>query len=335
MVERRVKYYLGVALAIVGVSVGLYQKADACSPAMECFNEEFLPRYQAPANFEGGYWVPTLEQGAPSIKTLQERFRLTRLDGEKEVDIPVVLEKVEADEGSPSYHNIYFWKPLEALEPGATYRVRGANFCEDPPEPVMEHVFKATEPAPFPEKLGRLRVDQRPDAPLEVDTTSGSCSWEIAADQALVALLPSEEVLPWWELLIFTTYVDGERWEYSRSLAGFGGPVGEGLSGRGRALIYAGCEEDNQGGGLSEGTHTVQMKAHLPGSEVEIWSDSLEVDLSCDDVWPVYRESEEEISIYWKNFVAYLLIVFALGACFPGSVVLGWMYFRKRRRERV
>lgn len=329
--ERRVNYLLGGALVLVGVSVVLHKTADACSPVMACFNEEFLPRYQAPANFEGGYWVPTLEQRAPTIATLQEQFRLTRLDGEKEVDIPVFLEQIESD----TYQTTYFWKPLEALEPGATYRVRGTNFCEDPPEPGMEHVFRTTEPAALPKTLGRLRVDQRSDAPLEVDTTSGSCSWEIAADQALVALLPSEEVLPWWELLIFTTYVDGERWEYSRSIAGTGGPVGEGLSGRGRALIYAGCEEDNQGGGLSEGTHTVQMKAHLPGSEVEIWSDSLEVDFSCDDVWPVYRESEEEISIYWKNFVAYLLIVFALGACFPGSVVLGWMYFRKRRRERV
>ncbi|TXC67855.1 hypothetical protein FRC91_19420 [Bradymonadales bacterium TMQ1] len=297
---------------------------------MECFGEEFLPRYQAPANFEGGYWIPTLEQLAPTITTLQEQFRLTRLDGEKEVDIPVSLEKFESD----TYQTTYFWKPLEALEPGATYRVRGANFCEDPPEPGMEHVFKATEPAALPETLGRLRVDQRPDQPLEVDTTSGSCSWEIAADQALVALLPSDEVLPWWELLIFTTYVDGERWEYFRSIAGTGGPVGEGLSGRGRALIYAGCEEDNQGGGLSEGTHTVQMKAHLPGSEVEIWSESLEVDFSCDDVWPVYRENEDYISLHWKELVGSWLVVFVLGGGLAGVFMLIWMYVRKRRRSK-
>ncbi len=279
--------------------------AQACSGYV-CQNSELMPDQQAPANLTGGYWFPRSASGADIEDDVEDRFGLYRVDGGEKVSVPVSIERVG---DSPRF----FWEPEDPLEPEARYRVIGPDYCtDDEPDSVTPHNFRATEEAGLPEELGGLEATNS-KGELTVSTNSGACSIPIAADQMEISLNPTPEAKPWWDLFQFSTYVDGERWFYSRHLLGVGRSWVSGYTRHGRDLIYASCGERGYKG-LAEGTHIVKIKATLPGSDREWVSDSLEVELSCDDVPPLSVHKESLADLEWLVLLIFSPLLLLLGA---------------------
>lgn len=292
----------------------LPRPAMACSEPDWCLDGYLLPAETAPANLSAGYWVPRMYYGDQLPEVDELAFELHRVDGEEEVVVAFGLE------GS-NWRNRVLWRPEEPLEEGATYRVRGTHTCtypgeEEPAQESLEHFFVASDPAPLPTRLGILEIDDEFKGELEVSTNSGSCYSIIGADQIEIAIRPDDDVLPWWDLLVFSTYINGESWYPARELDEIR-PMGQSWWGRGRDLLFASCHA-NDGlaiRGLDEGTHRVEMRASLPGTDIILVTNSVDVTLNCDGVRaPFYGQGLLQGLIYPGSLLGILFAILLAGA---------------------
>jgi hypothetical protein len=114
---------------------------------------------------------------------------------------------------------------------------------------------------------------------LRVMTWHGSCSRDVVATSVdVVAELPAE-ALPWADLLVWTTEVDGRVWHPSDSLPD-AVPPGLSWTGRGQDRVYTVCDEDAESG-VKPGRHVVVMSARVAGTNVVLASKALAIDLVC------------------------------------------------------
>lgn len=276
------KWCLFVACFSVGV-VGLVWDAEACV-GDDCCVATHLPDQGSlvPANASG-----LLKHGSTcsgdGIDHFGDNHRVLEevVDGGENEAIAVAFSERE------ELRDAFELSIEKAMQPGKTYRYRADHICSVPDasdfddtvdvpdydDTVIE--FETGANAVVPEELGVLEVENSHTRPIEVGRGSG-CSIVVTAALAEIRLHLSEDARPWQDLFWYETRVNGDSWMPRKRIGQ--SIVGESWVGRAQDRIYARCDGER---GLEEGTHTVQMRAHLAGVQEPIYSDEVEVDLYC------------------------------------------------------
>lgn len=96
-----------------------------------------------------------------------------------------------------------------------------------------------------------------------------------------IARDPSAE--PWKDALFYSTFVDGQAWRpYEHLLEP--PPPGGNWRGRGDDWLYSICAsatEQRPNSNLEEGTHQVEIRATLPGTNLSLVTSAISVTLQC------------------------------------------------------
>ena len=175
---------------------------------------------------------------------------------------------------------VWLIAPVGGFQPGRSYEFSYTD---------VEHYAKKTQR--FVVKVSHRPLEQGTRAKLVVREASigpltvaapGSCSAEVQAARAQVALELPDSAAPFARYLFYQTNVDGRPWEPSESMCG-GEVPGVSWQGPGADLLYARCGDDQTGAkpGLREGKHTVRIYAVLHFTGIEIESDAVEVEFQC------------------------------------------------------
>jgi hypothetical protein len=227
--------------------------------------------------------------------------RFVRLEAAGSVDVPFI---VEVDEQATRVLGLgagkgYRVVPGEPLQPGARYAL-WAKTCSSPiaaqPPSVPDDdpdergskmprgrfaVLDVTATAKAPTTLGALRVSPHALETLQLVDMRGGC----AATRTVDAVDVVSEALssPWAFAIAFSTYVDGERYFASDSLA-YSPAYGSSWVGHGRDKLVTICNPPEESPPLiTPGKHTVQFRGNIPGSDVTVESDVVEFELvNCD-----------------------------------------------------
>lgn len=242
--------------------------ADACS-APACWPGAMTPVSGAstvPSNLPGIFWRP---QNAGSSDASDPS--LVVLATAADPDTPLPFTATAGGDGS------FVLVPTEPLVENTTYVVTDNNVC---PSSVGTEApttsFQVGPQAPLPLVLGTLQVTSDAVEMIDVATSSGSCSASILAHRIGITPDLIFEAIPWTDVFHFETYVDGQLWQRTESL-----PMPVSL--RGTWQVYRTCQSDDPlaSQGLAAGPHTVTVKATIPGTSTELWSDPLTVALYC------------------------------------------------------
>lgn len=240
--------------------------ADACS-APPCWPGFITPRTgtRVPANVPGIYWKPMSGDAAGNDPA--NVLLATAADP----NTPLAFTAIANADGS------YLLVPTAPLTPDVTYVVTDRNTCEGfagITGPTAS--FQVTESAPMPTALGTIAEVTNEMGPLNVATSSGSCTAEVTAHQITITPQLIFEALPWNDVFHFDVLVDGRVWERTSS-------INTTPSVRGTWTLYHTCESTDPGAadGLSEGPHVVEVRATLPGTQTVLAANQLTVELAC------------------------------------------------------
>jgi hypothetical protein len=266
MMMRRMPRLVAVA---VFASMFAPRIADACS-ASACGVSSFTPAEgtTVPENLPAIDWHPASSPDAaePSKVTLVAANNPT---------VPIPLTATPLSGGD---YALVLGEPLVA---GTAYVITDANLCYQSTGPTV--TFRAGPAASLPVALGSLTMTDGGVGPLEVATISGSCSSDVAAAQDSIELALAQDAAPWQDALMFETFVDGTPWSPRRAL-NIANVPGTSWQGRGVDLVFSVCETDDPGGaldGVEVGTHTVEMRARVPGTTTVLTSTAVTIDLQC------------------------------------------------------
>jgi hypothetical protein len=263
--------------------------ALAASPAHACSWDycgapayvipEDAPSASIPAN-AALLWTPL--RLTTDLATAIEQLTLVGPGGET---VPIEVTATDV----PRFHR---WvapqvvRPLEALVPGAQYTLVTPNtecIDHDPQdqEPVTR-TFVAAAAAALPDTLGTLSAATPTRADLVV-AEDGACSRTQDTHGAHLTLALDASAAPWADVLAYETVVNGAFWGPSE-FSGWGFPTGASWVGRGQDLVFAICNDNpySEHSYLLPGTHTVKMRARVPGTDVVLETDELTLELSCD-----------------------------------------------------
>jgi hypothetical protein len=247
--------------------------ADACSPS-PCDFGTSVPGDMAvvPANLPGVFW-----RTDDGVDADVESVRLVRLADDQ--DIP--LEVVALGNGR---HEV---KILETLVPEAAHALVLGSVCQgtglaDETAPLFE--LTTTAEQPLPDDLGALNASSTQHGSLGLASIDGGCAAPVASAYVDVEVTLSAAVLPWTDVLVYETLVDGKLWRPSGFLPALP-PEGESWLGRGVDRVFATCEvnPDVVEDGVAEGLHEVQMRARIPASGITLTTAKVEVLLTCLD----------------------------------------------------
>jgi hypothetical protein len=256
----------GIVFALLLLaSITSVKPADACSPP-PCWMGSFVPFEGAtiPANAPALYWRPS-SGSTPATMTLTV------------AGTGAAVPFTEVVDGQSRVLTL-----TQSLVPGTQYVLEETNDCQYQ-QPVRS-TFTAGPTAALPTTLGTTaREGAYQHGDITIATAGGSCSIEVDAAHATIALAHSADATPWKDLLLYETYVDGQRWAPSTAI-NVTTSAGASWRGRGRDQLYRVCE-DNQGEGmgLAEGTRQAAFRARLPGSTTDLVASEVTVEIACAD----------------------------------------------------
>lgn len=217
-----------------------------------------------PANLPGFHWQP--DGDVPSID--DTHATLQTAGGEP---VAVTLESF-----SPQGWVV---RPQAPLAPNTDYELVLADFCSgsgEPDETGLSFEFHAVDAAQLPTVLGELSIGPPVIGSVTLaEHTGGFCDSQYDAVWVDVELDLHEGAQPWDDVLFFETFVDDEPWHRSSSSCEYPSP-GESWIGRGRDKVYLLCD-----GGDEERSVTIEMRAYIPGADVELATPAAEVTLRC------------------------------------------------------
>ncbi|MFU8804575.1 MAG: hypothetical protein ACNA8W_12250 [Bradymonadaceae bacterium] len=245
-----------------------------------------------PANIRALHWYPVPSEAGEDVS--DEDIRVWRIDEEgfpRRVEI-VVSPLGRIHEGLPGYEV----RPTQLLEPYSTYRVQASLVgCEGHGgQKYLEWEFSTDGDAPFPDRLGELRVFD-PDRGMAKLATAGRCEadYEIAYRHIEVDL--DETARPWRALLQMETLVDDKSWRPLASGVDIL-PPGRSWQGAGQDMIYRVCSgpPDYSPGepGILEGERSVRVRAHIAGWYQWLEAEPVTTSLTCS--FPELEEEEED-----------------------------------------
>ncbi len=167
--------------------------------------------------------------------------------------------------------------PTTPWAEGEEYVLFASSCGVEPTEsPLPERArFTIGPSAALPTSLGTTEVAVNEENTLWV-IGGPACTEEMPAASAEVTLTPSASAEAWQGALVFEVLVDGTP---------FGDGTRSSLSGADvtgpSATVYRLCDVDGVNT-LAEGTHEVQFRATLPGTELSLTSAPADVELHCD-----------------------------------------------------
>jgi len=288
---------LGIAVLalLAGLLVGP-STARACG-GWVCHPGTFFPASGSlPANLQGIYWWPSHDWDADDAGQL----RLARVDGATPELIEVTLEPISDELAGRAGFLVI---PETPFVEGASY-VAWDLGCDgdfspsEPPQlpsgdPVEDYTypfltgvewsvarFDVVAAAPLPSELGEQVVSAQRDA--EVWAYDGSaCTHTLDVIARDVVLELSASADPWADALFYRSVMDGETFE-PQGGAQVDPYPGTAMAGRGRELLYARCNaEEELGPSISPNTRRFELSAHIPGEDPQLTSDEVTVALSC------------------------------------------------------
>jgi uncharacterized protein (TIGR03382 family) len=225
-----------------------------------------------PANLPGIYWRPlqsNVESSPPDPSMV-----VLATTADPQTALPFTATQLSNGD--------YLLVPDAPLVEGTDYTIVEHKPCGTTPDAGPHVTFHVVAAAPLPTSLGTLAVVEHQEDTFSVGTAIGSCSSEVLADEAQVALTPSDDALPWKAALHYQTLVDGEVWGAWDNLNSSYAP-GSSWAGLAVDRVYHVCstDDDSIGRGIATGTHQVSMTATLPGSTVAIDAPAVPVDFEC------------------------------------------------------
>jgi hypothetical protein len=175
-------------------------------------------------------------------------------------------------------------RPDAAWSAGERYQLRvdaGEGYGNPETRSVVAdfEVVRALAPPSEAPQLQRSEI-QRGKLPFMV--RDGSCGTSRESVYLDVDFAAPSGLADWpRELLLYTTYVDDERWSHFTSLCATTEPGASWTSRSGNRLLAACDSSELESGELSEGVHRVRMQAQLPGTDLVFTTQTLEVELRC------------------------------------------------------
>jgi len=274
--------------ALVASATGVAAVAVTAAPADACDWDYcgapayLLPEVEAPAATIPAnaalLWTPL--RLTTDASTAVESLELRDAGG-----AAVAVEVAVVD--LPRFHSFadpYVVRPVQELQPGAQYTLHTPNTeCIGGDQVPIARAFLAAEAAALPDSLGTLSAGPvvREDLVVAQDA---ACSWTQDVVRAHLSLELDASAEPWADVLVYETIVNGAFWGPS-DFSGAGFATGSSWIGRGQDLVFAICNDNpySEHSYLLPGTHTVRMRARLPGSDVVLESNELALDLTCND----------------------------------------------------
>jgi hypothetical protein len=258
----------GLILSVAVAALSLTKPAEACSG---CVGQlDMWPPHQGsiPANATTLFLtVPGVVVAAPQPFGIQN-VSLTQADSSEPLEFELMGDLTTGTSVLPVR-----LQPTDALEPSSEYTVTVNDVC-GVREP-RTFSFRTTTAAPLPATLGAMTVSptQTRDVEARPWPSSGMCSAPRRAAVAGLRLDFAPEAAAWKDLLVIETLVNGGQWEPGSMLTRY-------ALHRGVHSIHAFCDPAYPGG-LALGTHTVMMRATLPGSDIALETPAVNVNLAC------------------------------------------------------
>lgn len=223
-----------------------------------------------PANTRGLLW-----HGVFSGSAEPQALPVQILD-DKGQALPVSFEAVAT---APT-ENLWLFRPAAGLLPGKTYTFLTTTGYQKTPQNWQISLAPLALQAPS-EPLA-LKVGPSELGPVRVLTRAGMCSEQVRAYQLPVEMVLPAAMQPFKQQLFYQTLIDGKTlWQPQSSLCDVPRP-GESWQGlKGLDLLYTACEGGKFSHGLTPGKHQLQIRALLPGSEVLIESETIDVQMQC------------------------------------------------------
>lgn len=177
------------------------------------------------------------------------------------------------------FHELLFSQNL----PLGPLQFIGSSTCTEPTAAPLQAEWTVGPAAPLPMSLGTLVASDVTISSIDLATVGngGRCFEPIDAAFVDISLMPSAEATPWLPLLIFETYVDGQRWHPS-AISISNHRIGHSWQGSGRDRLVADCGAANpRFPALAPGAHTVELRARLVGHAAALATAPLTVQLDC------------------------------------------------------
>ncbi len=279
------------------------REAQACS-APDCRRERALLPPTIPANTPAIYWEPAMFDiwQPPSDQVVDESVtRVVRFfeSGDTIIDgssVPLeVIEYPPPDAPKVLTYRMsgYVVAFSEPLEENALYRFDRPGYCSgsDPTSWSLSTDFETGPASPYPGNLGQLVVD--PVLQTQVMASAGldyvgACSSSVGAVAVHYEVRLSAEAEPWRDLLVYWSVVDGVAHRNEQSLDD-AWDLNPSPASEGKDYVWVTCDErvpsgTNLIGSVEPGVHSIQLRAWLPGSDVIVTSDTVDVELRCPEV---------------------------------------------------
>jgi hypothetical protein len=263
-------WLLLLAVAVVGATAPSQARACRCSVPEHGF---VVPEGGVlPANAAGLPW-----HGWPRSV---ENFEVVEITPTAELPRTAKIHPVSRDRSVPGrWASTVVVGLEEGLQPGASYRfgvraTEGGIVTGQQQQAVVrvsETALVAPEASPL--LLGALEQSKTTIA------TGGRCSASRETARREVSLLLPDLSEEARNSLFYLTLVDGKPWREQSSTCKPPVP-GETWKGRARDLLFTLCPELPRRG-LASGTHSIQMLALLPGTDIVIRSEVVSGDFSC------------------------------------------------------
>src|SRR5262249_34874451 len=128
--------------------------------------------------------------------------------------------------------------------------------------------FTIGDAAGLPQITGTVTIVDDRTGPLSVSTNSGSCTTEVQAYSATVAIAPDPALLPFAAVTGYSLAVDGRQ--VARTEYGAGSTI----------PIYSTCDQTGpRDHGIPPGAHTLSVAAHIAGASSDPQPIQLDVTL--------------------------------------------------------
>lgn len=236
---------------------------------------------EIPSNAKGLLWQGDLRKDQYNAENLP--FQILNAQGNKE---PITFEVFSHEQN----FRLFLVKPSRGFIPGEKY-----TFTSEVGH--FEKLMGMAEWNNLKAQKVEISVNQmafnNPKHPyiLDVGTLSekkvyvpagGSCGWEVATSAIPIDMVIPVKYRHFKDQLHYETWIDGNiRWYPAETLCDQFIPGSSWLNKKGSDLIYTNCNRWSAEYGIQPGKHTVEMRAYLPGTDVEIKSQVKEIDLSC------------------------------------------------------
>lgn len=250
--------------------------AEACSCGFGCANELIVGQ-ALPKNAPGIPWWFEAKNYSPAPRALEKRVELVRL-GRSGAKTPVDV-RVERD----TDHGVWLIVPEESWRIDAVYQVgvhRIQPNCRRN-SPVRTAQFRAVGAVQGARNLG-LETDAVERRRISLSHSGGGCSSAGPAGVRNVRPAHATETELVSGAMMMEMFVDGQRYRPYPSLCAQE-PPGSSLFGRNTHQLIVACEGAYLEGDalLEPGAHRVEMRASLPGTDIEFDTRPVNVRVYC------------------------------------------------------